>query len=264
MHRAVRRTEGGGEILPSAFPSLAQAKIHFRRSELALVAAQPGAGKSTFALTLGLRTGVPGLYISADSSARTQAVRILAQLTGRSQEYVEPLIDANPEWASEVLARTGHLKWCFDSAPGLGDVEDELDAFIAAHGAPPQLLVIDNATDIGADGGDEYGSLRALMRDLKYWARYCDMNVTALHHTSEAEPPGGKENAPVCPPRSMIHGKISQVPALVLTLASKPDAGFMYVAPVKNRYGPADPTGHTAIPLLFDPSTMTLNDIRSQ
>ena len=262
MHRAVRRTEGGGEILPPAFASLAQAKVHFRRSELAMVAAQPGAGKSTFALTLAMRTGVPALYVSADSSARTQAVRILAQLTGRSQEYVEPLIDANPEWASDVLARTNHIKWCFDSAPGLGDIEDELDAFIAMMGCPPQLLVIDNATDVGADRGDEYGSLRALMRDLKYWARYCDMNVTALHHTSEADPPGGKEDPPICPPRSMIHGKISQVPALVLTLSSR--ESFMFVAPVKNRYGPADPSGRTAVQFLFDPACMMLNDIRSQ
>ena len=253
MHRAVLRQEGGGEPLPSVFASLAAAKVNLRRSELALVAAPPGAGKSSFALAIALRAGVPTLYVSADSSARTQAVRILASLTGRSQEYVESLVNANPEWASDMLARTSHIKWCFDSAPGLGDIEDEVDAFITAHGAPPLLMVVDNATDVGADGGDEYGSLRALMRDLKLWARHYDMCVLALHHTSESV-----EGHP-CPPRSSIHGKVSQVPALVLTLNSQ--AEWMHVAPVKNRYGPADPSGQTAISFLFDAASMTITDL---
>lgn len=254
MHRAVLHTEGGGEPLPPVFASLTAAKIQFRRSELALVGAQPGAGKSSFALALALRSSVPTLYVSADSSARTQAVRILASLTGRAQEHIEPLIDANPEWASDMLTRTSHIKWCFDSAPSLGDIEDEVDAFITAHGAPPMLMVVDNATDVGADSGNEWESLRTLMRDLKFWARHYDMCVLALHHTSEAA------DCNPCPPRSSIHGKVSQVPALVLTLASTPE-GWMHVAPVKNRYGPADPSGQTAVSFLFDPSSMTINDL---
>ena len=47
-----RRGEGGGEPLPDPFPTLAGPgfQARFRRSELSLVAAEPGDGKSTFAL----------------------------------------------------------------------------------------------------------------------------------------------------------------------------------------------------------------------
>jgi hypothetical protein len=43
------------------------------------------------------------------------------------------------------------------------------------------------------------------------------------------------------PPRRAIHGKVSQLPALILTLGYDPGQGMLRVAAVKNRFGP-----HTA------------------
>jgi hypothetical protein len=40
------------------------------------------------------------------------------------------------------------------------------------------------------------------------------------------------------PARRAIHGKVSQLPALILTLGYDPTAGELKVAPVKNRFGP--------------------------
>ena len=39
------------------------------------------------------------------------------------------------------------------------------------------------------------------------------------------------------PPRRAIHGKVSQLPAVILTLGYDPQ-GVLRVAPVKNRFGP--------------------------
>jgi hypothetical protein len=59
-----------------------------------------------------------------------------------------------------------------------------------------------------------------------------------LHHVSE-QSEYGKPNMPSA--RRAIHGKVSQLPSLILTLGYDPMQGMLRVAPVKNRFGP-----HTA------------------
>lgn len=112
--------------------------------------------------------------------------------------------------------------------------------------------MIDNLIDISGDEGEEFQALRSTCRALKSMARYLDACVLVLHHTSEAI-----EGKP-CPPRRAIHGKVAQLPALILTVAST--AGTMLVAPVKNRHGPSDASGQTAYYLKFDPVTMRVED----
>ena len=63
-----------------------------------------------------------------------------------------------------------------------------------------------------------------------------------------------------CPPRSSIQGKVSQMPALICTMAITP-AGDMAVSPVKNRYGAANASGTDAVYLKFNPEYMNLDDI---
>lgn len=119
-------------------------------------------------------------------------------------------------------------------------------------GQPPALIVVDNLIDITGDEGDEFAALRGTCRAMKHLARALDSCVLVLHHTSEAV--DGKP----CPPRRAVHGKVSQLPGLILTLAVQP--GALLVAPVKNRYGPADASGQTAYWLKFDAATMRLTD----
>jgi RecA-family ATPase len=124
------------------------------------------------------------------------------------------------------------------------------------HGADPELVVVDNAVDITHEQGDEFGSLRSLMREVKWWARETGAAFLILHHTSE------QYSGNPCPPRSSLHGKISQIPSLVLTLGAD-QPGLMAVAPVKNRYGPADATGSTALWMDYTPATMSIKDMDS-
>lgn len=258
LDRVVRRTGGGGGApLPVVFPSMANMRLHLRRSELVLVAGEPGSGKSSFALNYALQVGVPTLYISIDSSPHTQAIRLVANQTGRPQDVVEEVMGENVEWAEQVIRQTSHIRWMFDGAPSIDDVEEELQSFIDLYGEPPHLIVVDNVSDVDADSGDEWGTLRQLLRMLKEWARDLDACILALHHTSESEEYKRKGYGP-CPPRAAIQGKVSAVPALVLTLLS--GEGFMYVAGVKNRHGKADPTGSTFAPLVFYADTMRVSD----
>lgn len=220
-----------------------------------MIAGQPGAGKSTLALKLATSAKVPTLYFSADTHAHTMAIRTIAMLSGYQQSVVENYMTTNSDWATGILDGADHIRWCFDPAPSLQDIAEEIDVYREVMGSDPELVVIDNAVDVTHDTGDEFSSLRSLMREVKWWARDTDAAFLILHHTSEAE------SGNPCPPRRAIHGKVAQVPALILTLANVHD-GVMAVAPVKNRYARAVADGSYFVKLAYDPATMHMNDYR--
>lgn len=219
-----------------------------------MIAAPPGAGKSSLGVDLAYKVKVPTLYFSADSTELTMASRLASTLTGRYLFDVEQNILRDPEWAGTLLRQADHIRWVFDSAPSFDDIGAEVQAFEEVWGAPPHLTVVDNVTDVSDDGGDEFSALRYTMKGLKYLARSTNTAVLALHHTSE------QIDSNPCPPRRAIHGKISQMPALILTIG--PAEGlYMPICCVKNRQGPADTTGTNAMWLSFDPAVMRLDDI---
>lgn len=253
LHRAVRRPDKSGIPIEHGLKSLSASGVEIRRAELTMVAAAPGQGKSSFALAIAISSGVPTLYISADTNSRTQAVRTLSMLTGRRQDDMDAALDTHTDWCSTELHKAGHIRWVFESSPSMDDIEEEILAFIELHGQPPALVVVDNASDVTMDGsGDEWAVLRELMRSLKWFARHYNTAVLALHHTSE------QWTGNPCPPRASVQGKVNMVPALILTLAST--IGWMAVCPVKNRSGWADPSGERALMLDWDPETMFIAD----
>lgn len=257
LDRAIRSIDKQAMAIPMPFKSWTDAHISIRRGEVSMIAGPPGAGKSTVALTIALKSKVPTLYASMDSHESTMAIRSLAMITGFPQAEVEDQMTNNPEWAAGILKdNAGHIKWMFDASPTLNDLEDEINVYRELQGDNPVLVVVDNAVDVTHDSGDEFSSLRSLMREVKWWARDTSAAFLILHHTSE-----GYEGHP-CPPRGALHGKIAQVPSLVMTLSSD-QPGMMAAAAVKNRYGPADATGRTAVWMEYAPSTMTLKDFDS-
>ena len=251
--RSVGRTDIGGEPLPSCFKAFSQNQIVIRRSEVSMFAAAPGAGKSTLALALALKTNVPTLYFSADTNAHTMAMRLASMISGKSQSEVEQKLNTDVGWTKAVLQRGSHIVWSFDSAPSLDDIVEEVQAFEELWGCSPSMIVLDNLTDIATDGGEEFASMRAIMKELKFLARATNAAVILLHHTSEAVP-----GSP-CQPRSAIQGKVSQMPALICTLGVVGTS--LGVATVKNRYGRADQNGTLMTWLAFNPEYMYVEDI---
>ena len=253
LSRAIRTASQGGATLPTVWNSLATQQIAFRYGEVSMIAGPPGAGKSTLALALAVNANVPTLYISADTHSHTMSLRLLAMVSKLPQGEVEPMIEKDREWAAQMLKPADHIMWEFDSAPTLKDVEDAILATRERLGDDVRLIVLDNAVDVTIDGMDEWGGLRNLMKELKWWARETGAAVVVCHHTSE-----GVAGNP-CPPRSALHGKVAQTPSLILTVHSQ--VGLLAVCAVKNRYGPADATGATPIWLSYEPASMQVIDL---
>lgn len=256
LHRAVTSIDRGGTALAVPFQSWTDNSISIRRGEVSMIAGQPGAGKSTLALAIAVQSKVPTLYLSADSHESTMSLRAVSMTLTMSQKEVEDRMERDPQWAAHVLKENaGHIQWMFDPSPTLSDFEDEVSTYRMVYGDNPQLVVVDNAGDITHDAGDEFASLRNLMREMKWWSRDTGAAVLILHHTSQSY--AGNP----CPPSAALHGKISQIPSLVLTIAN-PEPNIMALAAVKNRYGPADASGSTFFRMYYHPATMTIKDFQ--
>lgn len=257
LYRSIGRTDIGGEPLPVVFRTFQNNNISVRRSEISMIAGPPGAGKSTLGLAIALRMKVPTLYLSADTNVHTMAMRLLSMISGISQSDAEKEIAANPSNSRERLHLTKHIFWSFDSAPSLNDIDDEVTAFEELFGESPSLIVIDNLMDISMDGHEEFGGMRTALKELKYLARDTNAAILVLHHTKE-----GYQGDP-CQPRNAIQGMVSQLPALIVTVAQT-ENGLLGVASVKNRYGKADPQGKNPVWLQFNPEYMYIADLQEQ
>ena len=240
------------------YPSLAARGIAIRRGEVSLIAGQPASGKSTIALALAVRAAVPTLYFSADTHAHTMSLRLIAKLTDTDQSIVEPAMN-DREWAAEMLEQAGHIRWCFDSAPSVKSVEEQLQAHVELFSRAPELVVIDNLTDMVGGEGTEWEGMRNMMKDFKYLAREYDTAFLVLHHMSE----GVTINPGCAPPRMALQGKVSQTPALVLSIVQD-DAGFLGVCPVKNRYGASSPSGADVSWLRYNPAAMQVTEVERE
>lgn len=256
LHRAVKTSTHKAATIPTVYGSLAARQIHPRMGEVSMIAGPPGAGKSTLALHWALKAQRPTLYFSADTHQNTMSLRLTSMITDTEQAVVEPMME-NLDWTASVLNQASHIRWSFESAPSLADIELELEAFHEMYGQYPELTVVDNLLDCTHSDGDEWASMRSLLREFKWWARETGSAFLVLHHTSEAV------RSDPCPPRSAIQGKVAQTPALILTVGNS-QPGFMGVCPVKNRYGPADPSGSAASWLVYEPSRMYIGDMETR
>jgi hypothetical protein len=254
LERVVRQIDRNTAVVPLPFASWSENNVSLRRGEVSMIAGPPGAGKSTLALAIALRSQVPTLYASCDSHESTMALRLISMIGDLPQLEVEQHMQ-NPQWASEMISSQGkHISWMMDSNPAIADLEDQIELYRLLKGSDPQLVILDNAVDFTHDTGDEFSSLRSLMREIKWWSRDTGAAFLVLHHTSEAA-----ESNP-CPPRSALHGKIAQIPSMIMTIAPAPH--YMMMCAVKNRYGPADPSGRKAFYMEYDPARMLIRDAK--
>lgn len=236
--------------LPDPFPALATSpyKVRLRKGQVVMVAGPPGAGKTVWALAAVLAMRSPCLYISADSDEDTMAARAAANLTGHPIDSVLQTIQYGL-YAEEYgpVLRDCPIRFEYEpSDPSLQDISNSLTAWLELNGKYPDVLVLDNLMNLATNDGNEWQGMRQAVKDLHYLARKLRICVIVLHHTSEQDP-GHIQSAP---PRSAIQGKVSQLPALVLTLAN--NGSELYVAVVKNRHGPADPLAKAPVVMIVD------------
>jgi hypothetical protein len=199
-----------------------------------MLAGLPASFKTMIALNAVSNMKIPTLMFSTDSSEETVSARLLAIASGHPTDETESWAYSQPDRARQLLAQFDFVRFEFQPDPSLDDVWLSAYAYAESHGTWPGQIAIDIVSDVGHDTGDEWGSLRDLMRQSKVLARETGAHVLLVHHASDSQ--GTKKP---CPRRSDIHGKVAAIPELIVTCGVT-DSGELHVACVKNRHAKAD------------------------
>lgn len=246
--------------LPDPYRGLVNSRYHvqFYPGQLVMFAGPPGGGKTVLALHMTLRLNSPGLYFSADSDERTMLCRAASAMTGH------PLRSVYGAWEHGMFRETyggvlknSQIKFEFDPTdPTLTDINNTVEAYQELEGTYPKWIVIDTLTNMESGEANEWGGLRKTAKDLHWLARKTKACIFVLCHTSEQN----MDFVLGPPPRSAIQGKISQMPSVIITVATH--EGTMYLGVVKNRFGEQDPSAKNPVKFLVDISRMRIDDIR--
>lgn len=250
LHHALRNRGEGGEAIPNPYPGLRRLGAHIRRSQLSMVAAASGTGKTAFVLDwmLHINAGRPDplhvLYHCMDTDRGSVGTRVAAAVADMPLYAAqEALLGAGDEELERRVAKaTRHLSFSFNPSPTCVDLAAEAGRFAEVHGCWPDVIIVDNLLDIDMEDGEPAD----MAKWLKNHAGDTGAAVVLLHHVTGPHADGGD-----VVPLSGILGQVNKPQRLILTLCM-PMTGVMRVSVVKNSNGPADKTGHQYTDILCD------------
>lgn len=252
LSKFVARGVVGNEPLPFAFSSWSERKMLLRRGNVHLFSGMSGSFKTMVVLNLVVKMGVSTLAFSNDSDDLTVASRLLGIATGRDTEELESWIARHPQEAGRELSRYDFLKWKFTPSPSLDDLWQELYAYHEMEGRYPELLVVDILSNIASDFGDEWSTLREVMRQANVIARETGAAVLLVHHCTD----GSRSTVPS---RAEVLGKISALPVLMVNFGVD-EQGRLWAACVKNRFGKSDKDAKYPFQMGVEPACARVSD----
>lgn len=259
LARSARRvSESGGAFLPPIFEPLERAKIRLRSGTATFVAGPPGAMKTGLVLYWVLRLNKPCVYFSADAEDFEVVERSAAAISGQS---VEEIRRSPSDYAEQLKQASGNVRFVYEDSPTYSDVELELAAYAEVFGRFPEIIVIDNLMNLTGENESETQSHRDSSRVIHRLTRITKASVIVLAHMTDdtADPTTPR-------PRNKLMFRVSALPKLILSLAlceTSPGVWKLRIAPVKNRWGPADASGQTYVELYVDPSRNRLFNSRT-
>lgn len=244
LTRIATRPQETGGFLPPVFLPLESAGIRLRSGTVTFIAGVAGAMKTGLALYWVGRLGLPTLYFSADSEPFEMVERAAAMVTGDSMAKIRGNTGAYAEQLDKLP-----IRFVFEDSPTYHDLELEVAAYHEVYGCFPKIVVIDNLLNLTGENESEWAAHRDHARVIHRITRITKATLIVLAHMGEDKVDPTQQP----PPRKMLQGKVSQLPKVILSLAF--DGQRLKVAPVKNRFGPADASGYTSVELYVDPTT---------
>ncbi|HAP89271.1 MAG TPA: hypothetical protein DCR15_05675, partial [Arthrobacter bacterium] len=259
LNQARRKNAAAGTPIECPINGLNVNEVFMRRGQLTLVAAASGVGKSALVQAILQRGNDHGarnssLYFSADTDETTMWIRAGCIATGYDSSGIEQMIrsDNVAGLEAEVAAATKHMAFVYNTAPSDEDVLREVEAYSVKYGVYPEVIVIDNLMNLYAGEGEEFAALQGNCDFLHTLARQTKAAVIALHHVMGDYSNGDK---PVT--RAGLRGKIDKTPEVILSLHRINTQ--LYICPIKNRNGRADPRAEWQMPVLVDLARMNFS-----
>lgn len=241
-----------GSALPTVFGKLENVGVKLKRSQVSMVAAAPGVGKSAFALSYVIKSNLKTLYLSPDSDMMMLSERILAAQWNIDVDQAEAFIEAEDPQALEVIAEASKHCWFdFAAGPNHTDISENIRAYATVMGEYPELIILDNLKDVQNDG-TEYDRFNETIDFLHQTARATLAHIMVLHHVVGAYEDG---STPV--PLTGLVQKPGKSVRLVLTL-HKVQPGILGVRVVKSNNSRASGDASYGVDIAFLPERQLL------
>ncbi len=192
----LRKKEDGLTGVPTGFTELDRLTSGFQRSDLIIVAARPGMGKTAMTLSLARNAastfGKPVALFSLEMSALQLAQRIIsmeAEISGSKMRNGQ-LEDYEWEQLNAALERISEVPMYIDDTPGINIFELRAKARRMKMQHDIQLIIIDYLQLMSGGGDNQRGNreqeVSAISRALKGLAKELDVPVIALSQLSRA------------------------------------------------------------------------------
>lgn len=250
--RAIHRSESMSPPLPEVHELQALYSEGFRprKGELIMVGARSGAAKSSFAIWYAVQLNLPTLYFSADQNVFEGTTRAIAAKTGVTIDEVEQRLNRG-----ETPPDQAPIQWCFDTNPSIMDLQEEIDAYVEAYDAWPEIIVVDNLLNIfhGHEGNNN--GFDEVLKFLKEKASESGATVFVLHHAQAMVQSKDPHNPQ---PKYALLEKPDKLPQQILMLGLNQKTGELRVAVVKSRMTVSDESGETYTSLRADLSRCSI------
>lgn len=192
----LRKKEDGLTGVPTGFTELDRLTSGFQKSDLIIVAARPGMGKTAMTLSLARNAastfGKPVALFSLEMSALQLAQRIIsmeAEISGSKMRNGQ-LEDYEWEQLNAALERISEVPMYIDDTPGINIFELRAKARRMKMQHDIQLIIIDYLQLMSGGGDNQRGNreqeVSAISRALKGLAKELDVPVIALSQLSRA------------------------------------------------------------------------------
>ncbi len=257
--RALKRAmEGSSRPIAVPWDALAVKLDRVPRSTLVIIGGAPGAGKSIFTLAWGLAINGNLEVINLDTDSRTQAARVLGNITGKS--YVQILKDLEDPflreyWIGQMESLEAYKRvHVTDRALTPEDVKQLLRADKDWWGSFPDMTIIDDMSkmDLGLAGYQEYQRGYIKLREI---AQRSHTTMFSIHHLKQ-----GPSQDPRRHPRFQDFEYKPGYEAEVVLGISRPKPSRMHVSILKNRFGESDADGNLYVELACDMDRVSITD----
>ncbi len=258
LSSAIRADSAFGEEIDLPWHKL-NTHLSLHTSELCLIAAAPGAGKSVFAVNLALGLSEPVLYIAQDSPASV-VTRMAALDMGKTIDETFDTIRRDVDYVAAALEGNHPLLSIVAGAQSLDRIDHVVYAATEWLGRSPAVVILDNLINTIVPGHhhQDVGFYATALPRFQQLALDEDLCFIALHHVARRGNDSGRNV------QGLGTRKLSMVDLLysgeresehVLGVYHDQRKTKISIQILKQRDGPSDPEGDMEVSLKWHPET---------
>lgn len=209
VERAVKLSQKSGVIgVPCGIRDIDGLTGGFRNSDLIIIAARPGMGKTAFTLKTAVhaaQNGCPVAFFSLEMSVQQLSARIISlesEVNGEKMRLGQNIQDVDWIRMSEASKKLDRLPLYIDDTPGISvrELRSKARRAVQQHGV--RLIIVDylqlmvESNEKGGKSGNREQEIAAISRALKGLAKELDVPVIALAQLSRAVETRGGDKRP--------------------------------------------------------------------